>query len=170
MKQVFSEYGVPMTVMSDRGLQFSPKEFKAVTNQYCSNNITSRPRYPQSNGLIEQMVQTVKQCLKKYMAAGHDPNLAMLIYKVTAFSTSLPASAELMNGKRYRELQPTIILIQWTSATITQRPTATQPWSYTVEAKDRAHYQRNRKFISLAQEKHPYLVKQQKVSFPVATS
>ena len=50
MKQVFSEYSVPKTVMSDRGPQFSSKELKAFSNQYCFNHITSSPKYPQRNG------------------------------------------------------------------------------------------------------------------------
>ena len=76
MKQVFSEYGIPKTVMSDRGPQFLSKKFKAFSNQYCFDYMTSSPRYLQSNDMIEQMVKTVKQFLKKCMAAGQDPYLA----------------------------------------------------------------------------------------------
>ena len=53
MKQVFSEYGVPKTVISDRGPQFPSKEFKVFADQYCFDHITSSPRYLQSNGMIE---------------------------------------------------------------------------------------------------------------------
>ena len=60
MKWVFSRDGVPKTVMSDRGPQFSSEEFKAFANQYCFDHTTSSLRYLQSNGMIEQMVQTVK--------------------------------------------------------------------------------------------------------------
>ena len=35
------------------------------------------------------MVQTVKQCMRKCAAAGHDPNLAMLIYRATPLTTSI---------------------------------------------------------------------------------
>ena len=56
---------------------------------------------------------------------------------------------------------------QWTPATITQTSTATQPRSYTVETKDGAHYQGNRKFIQPAEET-PHLMKQQMVTFPAA--
>ena len=59
LKQVFSEYGVPKTVMSDRGPQFSSKEIKAFTKQYCFDHITSSLRYPQSNSIIEWIVQIV---------------------------------------------------------------------------------------------------------------
>ena len=77
LKQVFSEYGVPKTVMSDNGPPFSSKEFGSFAN------ITSSPRYPQNNGVVERMVQKVKQCMKKCSAAEQDPHLAMLIYRAT---------------------------------------------------------------------------------------
>ena len=44
---------------------------------------------------------------------------------------------------------------QWTPATIPQTPTATQPRSYSVDTKDGAHYQRNRRFIWPAGETFP---------------
>ena len=120
---------------------------------------------------------------------------AVLIYRATPLSSSLPAPAELLNGNRYSALLPTSSLIQnahrqivrqwmiynkersakhykklarhlplppmkqkvyvqvdpkenqWTPAIISQTPTATQPRSYTVETKDEAHYQQNRRII-----------------------
>lgn len=98
--------------MTDNGPQFASKEFEAFASQYCFDHITSSPRYPQSNGLIEHMVQTVKQCMKKCAAAGQDPNLAMLIYRATPRSTSIPSPAELLNGRKYRALLPTRSLMQ----------------------------------------------------------
>ena len=112
LKQVFSEYGVPKTVMSDNGPQFSSKEFRTFARQYCFDHITSSPRYAQSNGLVERMIQTIKQCLKKCAAAGHDPYLAMLIYRATPLNNSIPAPAELLNGRKYRALLPTRSLQQ----------------------------------------------------------
>ena len=83
-----------------------------ITELKCLSHITSSPRYPQSNGFIERMVQTVKQCMRKCAAAGHDPNLAMLIYRATPLTTSIPSPAELLNGRRYRALLPTRSPIQ----------------------------------------------------------
>ena len=104
LKQVFSEYGVPKTVMSENGPQFA--------SQYCFDHITSSPRYAQSNGIIERMVQTVKPCIKKCAEARHDPYLAMLIYRATLLSNSIPSLAELLNGRKYRALLPTRTLMQ----------------------------------------------------------
>ena len=112
LKQIFSEYGIPKTLMSDNGPQFSSKEFKDFAHQYCFTHITSSPHYPQSNGMIECMVQTVKQTMKKCTAAGHDLYLAMLIYRSTPLSSTIPAPAELLNGRKYRALLPTRSILQ----------------------------------------------------------
>ena len=53
MKQDFSDYSVPKTVMSDRGPHVSTKEFKAFANQYCFDHLTSSLRYQQSTGIVE---------------------------------------------------------------------------------------------------------------------
>ena len=60
--------------------------------------------------MIERMVQTVKQCMKKCTEARLDPYLAMLIYRATPLSNSIPSPAELLNG-RYRALLPTRTLM-----------------------------------------------------------
>ena len=92
--------------MSGNGPPFSSKKVAAFTSEYRFDYITSSPRYPQSNGFIERMVQTVKQSMKKYGAAAHDPNLAMLIYRATPLTASIPSPAELLNGRKYRALLP----------------------------------------------------------------
>ena len=81
LKQVFSEYGVPKTVMSANGPRLSSKEFAAFASQYHFHLIISSSCYPQSNGFIERTLQTVKQSMKKFAVPGHNANLAMLIYR-----------------------------------------------------------------------------------------
>ncbi|XP_068704174.1 uncharacterized protein [Montipora foliosa] len=92
--------------MTDNGPPFSSKEFAAFANQYRFGHITSSPRYPQSNGFIEHMVQTVEQSMRKCAATGHDPNLAMLVYRAAPLTTSIPSPAQLLNGRKYRALLP----------------------------------------------------------------
>ena len=106
MKQVSSEYRELKTVMSE------DHHFQSICKsiQLWPHHI--KPGYPQNNGKIEWMVQTVKQHLKKCMAARNEPYLAMLIYRASPFSCSLPAPSELLNGRRYRTLLPTRSLMQ----------------------------------------------------------
>jgi len=112
LKQVFSEFGVTKTIMTENGPPFSSKEFAAFASQYRFDHATSSPRYPQSNGFIERMVQTVKQSMRKCASTGHDPNLAMLVYRARPLTTSIPSPAELLNGRKYRALLPTRSPIQ----------------------------------------------------------
>ena len=44
MMQVFSEYGVLKTEMSDNGTQYTSKELQAFAHQYCFDHITSSPQ------------------------------------------------------------------------------------------------------------------------------
>ena len=107
LKQVFSEHGIPKTLMSDNGPQFTSKEFKDFACKYNFTCAHSSPRYSQSNGLIEKMVGTVTQCMTRSMEAGDDPYLAMLVYRSTPLTNKIPSPAELLNGRKYRALLPT---------------------------------------------------------------
>ena len=70
----------------------------------------SSPRYPQSNGMAERYVQTMKALLIKTMEEGEDIDLALLTYKATPLSHNLPSPAELLNSRKYRTLLPTRIV------------------------------------------------------------
>ena len=106
LKQIFCEYDIPRILMSDNGPQFSSQEFKTFASEYKFKHITSSPRYPQSNGMIERMIQTIKQCMTRCHAAGEDPHIAMLVYRATPLTNSIPSPAELLNGRPYRALLP----------------------------------------------------------------
>ena len=188
------------SILYEQGLGSGTRHF---ANQYRFDHITSSPRYPQSNGFIERNVQTVKQCMRKCAAVGHDTNLAMLIYRATPLTTSIPSPAELLNGRKFRALLPTRSSIlnphcqvvreqmvkdknkmcehynktardlpplpqnqrvyvqvhpqcnQWTPATVTKTPVASQPRSYSVETTNGTQLVRNRRFIRPAQETVP---------------
>ena len=60
---MFARHGMLVTLMSDNGPQFSSKEFKDFATTYCFQHITSSPHFPQSNGLAERTVRTVKKLL-----------------------------------------------------------------------------------------------------------
>lgn len=60
LKEAFSRHGIPETVMSDNGPQYSTILFKGFAKEYGGIHITSSPSYPQANGEAEHAVATVK--------------------------------------------------------------------------------------------------------------
>ena len=70
----------------------------------------SSPRNPQSNGMAERCVQTMKASLIKTMEEGQDIDLALLTYKTTPLNHRLSSPAELLNSRKYKTLLPTYIV------------------------------------------------------------
>ena len=68
---------------------------------YDIEHITSSPRYPQSNGQAERMVQTVKWLLKK-----KDPYWALLSYRSTPLPWCNLSPSELLMGRRLWTSRP----------------------------------------------------------------
>ena len=65
VKSNMARYDVVDVLISDNGPQFTSQEFKEFARQYQSEHKTSNPTYPQSNGLAERAVETIKNILTK---------------------------------------------------------------------------------------------------------
>lgn len=65
LKTSFVHWGIPKTVRSDNGPQFSSREFKEFAKTWNFEHVTSSPTYPRSNGMAERHIQTVKNVIKK---------------------------------------------------------------------------------------------------------
>ena len=94
-KSIFARHGIPETVISDNGPQFSSKEYSDFTKLYQFNHVTSSPYFPQSNGEAERAVGTVKNLLRKEK----DPYLALLAYRSTPLHNGYSPSELLMSRK-----------------------------------------------------------------------
>ena len=79
LKAVFARHGIPETVVSENGPQYSSAEFSKFAHEWGFMQITSSPKYPQSNGEAESMVQTMKTFLTK----GSDPRVLATTNKFT---------------------------------------------------------------------------------------
>ncbi|XP_022797031.1 uncharacterized protein K02A2.6-like [Stylophora pistillata] len=106
LKSIFSENGVPETLISDNGSQYNFQEFAALCKQWGIDYVTSSPLYPQSNGFVERSVQTVKNLLRRVEASGQDPYLALLTYRTTPVDSNLPSPSQLLNHRDYRTQLP----------------------------------------------------------------
>ena len=52
-KVLFARYRIPNILVTDNGPQFAAAEFAAFANRWGFRHVTSSPRYPQSNGKVE---------------------------------------------------------------------------------------------------------------------
>ena len=57
LKAMFSHHGIPQTVISDNGPQYSSQEFKTFAREYNFSHVTSIPLYPRSNAQAAQRGQ-----------------------------------------------------------------------------------------------------------------
>ncbi|KAK3747909.1 hypothetical protein QZH41_010212 [Actinostola sp. cb2023] len=89
------------------GPQFSCAEFQEFAKKYEFKHITSSPRYPQSNGLVERTVQTVKHILKKAKHDQADPNLALLDLRNTPIDGIGLSPTQMLMGRGTRTRLPT---------------------------------------------------------------
>ena len=106
LKQHMSRHGLPEVFHSDNGPAFSSLEFQQFAKQYQFQHVTSSPRFPQSNGLVERTVQTAKKLLKKAYEDNKDPYLAILELRNTPIPGVELSPTQLLMGRRTRSIIP----------------------------------------------------------------
>ena len=112
LKSIFARHGIPETLVSDNGPQYSSTEFGEFATAYGFVHCTSSPHYPQSNGHAERAVKTVKGLLKE----STDKHLALLSYRTTPLPWCGMSPAELSQGRRLRSDIPQLkdnLIPQW---------------------------------------------------------
>jgi hypothetical protein len=62
---IFSRIGVPLTILTDQGSQFTSEMMKEVHRLMGMKGITTSPYHAQANGLVERFNGTLKSMLKK---------------------------------------------------------------------------------------------------------
>lgn len=85
LRCIFARFGLPRTVVSDNGPQFTSAETARFFRENGVRHITTAPYYPQSNGLAERAVRTIKEGLKKSQVGTLQSRLAkfLLRYRTT---------------------------------------------------------------------------------------
>jgi transposase InsO family protein len=102
LKSNFAEHGTPEEICSDNGPPFNSYKFKQFCEQKDILHTTSSPRFPQSNGLAERAVQTVKLLIRKCQATGTPLDEALLEHRNSPFANQLPSPSELALGRKLR--------------------------------------------------------------------
>lgn len=106
LRDLFWRYGLPETLVSDNGPQFTSKVFYEFMHNNAINHIKTAPYMPKSNGQVERYVQTFKQSLMKQTANGADWRRAvqsfLFSYRNMNHSLTGKSPAELFLGRRLR--------------------------------------------------------------------
>ena len=104
LRQVFAQFGIPETVVSDNGTQFVSDEFKEFCRLNGIRHVQTAPYHPSSNGLAERAVQVVKQGIRKQSSGTLNDRISRMLfqYRITPHSTTGVSPSELLFGRRLR--------------------------------------------------------------------
>nr|XP_022907595.1 uncharacterized protein K02A2.6-like [Onthophagus taurus] len=106
-KAILARNGIPDILYTDNGPQFVNQQFQTFLQEWEIRHITtSTPNYPQSNGLIERHIQTIKKLMKKAKEEGNDMYLVILEYRATPLDKSVPSPAEILFNRKIKTLIP----------------------------------------------------------------
>ena len=104
LRRIFCEFGYPEVIRSDGGPQF-----KAAFEDFCKfhgiRHEFSAPHHPESNGLAESAVKSMKGLLKKCEITGEDFQDALLEWRATPRTDGF-SPAEAFFGRRLRTQLP----------------------------------------------------------------
>ena len=104
LRTLFARFGVPESLVSDNGPQFTAEEFQLFCKQNGIRHIQVAPYHPASNGLAERAVQTFKRGIQKFKSGTVGDRIARFLmqYRVTPHMTTGSSPAELLLGRRLR--------------------------------------------------------------------
>ena len=102
IKHNFSRHGIPNIEVSDNGPQFSCAEFAKFEKEWEFQHVTTSPKYPQSNGKVENAVKTCKNITKKAIQSKSDIYLALLDVRNTPSEKVHASLIQLLFGSRKR--------------------------------------------------------------------
>ena len=93
LKDVFSDFGIPESIISDNGPCYKSQEFNTFCAKFEINHITGASYNHQDNIIAECMIQTIKQLMVKNQSNSW---LALLILKSTPMNGIDRSPAELL--------------------------------------------------------------------------
>ena len=104
LRQLFAQFGIPQSIVSDNSPQFAAVEFENFCKLNGIHHIRVAPYHPSSNGLAERVVKIVKQGLKKQSEGTLSDQIARTLfqYRNTPHTTTGSTPAELLLGRKPR--------------------------------------------------------------------
>ena len=107
LREIFATHGLPRTVVSDNGPNFSSREFEVFMSQNGIKHIKVSPYHPASNGQAERAVRIFKEGMEKMEKGSLKTKLSrfLLKYRITPHSTTgVPPAQLLMNRQLHTQL------------------------------------------------------------------
>ena len=114
LKGIYSNFGLPIRVLSDNGPCFKSQEFRDFHAKLSIMVEKTRTYNHQSVGSVEHMVQTIKQIMTKN---ADNTWLAILIFQATDIPGINKSPSEILNGCKYRTNLPVIDVYQKSNET-----------------------------------------------------
>ena len=104
LRQLFAQFGIPESLVSDNGPQFAAVEFQDLCHLNGIRYIRVAPYHPSSNGLAERAVRIFKEGLKKQSGGSLTDQIARMLfqYRITPHTTTGIAPADLLMGRTLR--------------------------------------------------------------------
>ena len=105
--EIFNEFGVPDELRSDRSTNYTSSLFLA----FCKGldiKLSFSSAHHHSGNPAEHSVQIVKNIMKKCKYTNTNWRLGLLKYLCTPLSEKLASPAELLTGRQFKGLQPTL--------------------------------------------------------------
>lgn len=107
LEELFAAYGIPITIVSDNGPQFTATEFKEFIQRIgVKYHKRTAPYHPATNGQAERYVQTVKDALKNMSTTSgslhHNLHEFLRQYRKAPHATTGQSPAYLFLGRTIR--------------------------------------------------------------------
>ncbi|XP_055903718.1 uncharacterized protein K02A2.6-like [Eupeodes corollae] len=102
LQTIFAIEGLPETLVSDNGSQFSSSVFAEFCHELGIVHIKTAPFHPASNGEAERMVRTFKTAIQKQISEGVNERDALLTFLTSYRSTpnvTGKSPSELLHGR-----------------------------------------------------------------------
>ncbi len=139
MKAQLARHGIPDQIITDNGPPFNSDAFRRFSENYEFEHVTSSPRYPQSNGRVENAVKTAKRLLTKSLHSKGDPYMSLLDWRNVPTEGIGTSPVQRLFGRRTKTKLPTTakLLQPKTVEDVTQKLTGRklkQAWYYNRSA------------------------------------
>ena len=90
LREIFSRHGLPKSIVSDNGTQFTSAEFQTFCEMNGIAHITTAVYKPSTNGQCERVVQIVKSALKQARLNGENSDITLPAFLLRIALHSIP--------------------------------------------------------------------------------